>query len=161
MQDQLDVPVRGMSWFFVLLDFGRSQERPAQLGLAVHVMDGERLLISGETRKCLGDLISINARKELGRGPVGVKVDSNGDFVIVELHGFMTPLEQVLARYRRNHEYIVRIRQLLLESMADVWERIFNTVGLTIKEVEGEVDVERNRHTLTFRVAKLRSQVGP
>ncbi len=118
-------------------------------------------MISGETRKYLADLISAGSRKELGRGPIGVKVSSDGNLVVVEIHGFMTPVEQVLARQSRNHECIVRIRQLLLETMADVWERIFNKVGLTIHEVEGVTDVERNIQTITFRVAKLCCQVGP
>lgn len=122
---------------------------------------GDRLVISGETRKYLADLISANTRRELGRGPIGVKVNSNGDLVTVEIHGFMTPLEQVLARQRRNYECVVRIRQVLLESMAEVWERVFNKVGLTVEEVEGTVDVERNKQTITFRVAILDRQVGP
>ena len=90
-----------------------------------------------------------------------MKVGASGDLVIVEIHGFMTPLERVLVKHGRNHEWVVRIRQLLVENLASVWEEAFNNVGLSVKEVTSEVDVKQNKQTITFRVAELNTMVGP
>jgi uncharacterized protein YbcI len=110
--------------------------------------------IPGEVRKALAKEISIAHRRVCNRGPCAVKVDQSGDLVTITLDGFMTPYEEKLATAEDCHALIAVMRRGLLTLMREEWANLFREcTGLVVKQLDGHVDVKRNRRVITVRVA--------
>ncbi|MGE5553522.1 MAG: Na-translocating system protein MpsC family protein [Betaproteobacteria bacterium] len=111
--------------------------------------------LPGEARKRLTDFVSGLTRQFTGRGPLEVRVRVNGCLVTIQMHGFLTPLEQTLVRRGRNHGLVHLIRRRLLEEEWEAWEEaLHQEFGLVVREVQCDTNIEQNRWTLAFKVAE-------
>jgi uncharacterized protein YbcI len=111
------------------------------------------LKIPGEARRLMGEFVSTAHRLNYGRGPQTVKVHGTGDLVVVVIEGFMAPLEERLAAQEQNHGLVALIREKMLEVTHDDWASILRErFGLIVQHMEGQVDIKRNRRTITIRV---------
>lgn len=100
----------------------------------------------------LADLISSLMAKNLGRGPVEVKVQADAARVTLYLHGVLTAQERLLVRCGRD-DLVVQIWNAALEATKPEFQELFaREFGMGVWDITGETDCEEDKRVLTIHL---------
>lgn len=108
--------------------------------------------LSEETSKQLASSWARIVKEKLGKGPGGITIDCCGGVLMVTMHQTLTPLERTVAEAAGAWEAVLGVRESATKVLVAEFVRILGNLGYAAGLVFSEIDVEKDRQLLAFKV---------